>query len=266
MGYDGGLSIKIINKELRRIINKYKKTGIFEDSDAFLDMLGAKYKGKTQTVYYEYLDCAYLQRCPKNLEDVLDDLIELFDFYAYDELDEDNYEDFRNELLNNRATIDANYTYVEWNYAHSDESDVEEEIYLYENGEETYKIFPEDVELDKHISSSSYNTYEREGFTPTQKWLSAYGRYIEKNPCISFEGTLFVFTGLEFLQDKKEHPIVRKVIEKGGQYRDKVSGVTDYLVVNPAEAGQSKIKAAIEQQKKGKKIKIVLLEDIEKVL
>ena len=26
MGYDGGLSVKVINKELRRIINKHKET------------------------------------------------------------------------------------------------------------------------------------------------------------------------------------------------------------------------------------------------
>ena len=42
--------------------------------------------------------------------------------------------------------------------------------------------------------------------------------------------------------------------------------MTDYLVVNPSDAGYTKIDAAIKQQKKGKKIKAILLEDLERVL
>ena len=264
MGYDGGLSVKIINKELRRIINKYKKTGLFEDSDAFLDMLGAKYKGKTQTVYYEYLDCAYLQRCPKNIDMVLEYLIELFDFYAEDDLDEDEYNEFREELLDNSAIINANYTYVEWIYVHGDWSDAEEK-YLYENGSGKYERIPDD-DSEEEEQEYSYDFFESKERTTEERWLSSYGKYVEKKPCISFDGTLFVFTGLVSHSDDKDHPIIEKVLKKGGQYRSKVSGVTDYLIVNPSEAGESKTKAAIEQQKKGKNIKIVLLEDLEKVL
>ena len=144
MGYDGGLSIKIINKELRRIINKYKKAGLFENDEAFLDLFGVKYKGKTYTVYYEYLDCACLQRCPKNIDIVLKYLIEFFDFYAEDDIDKDKYNEFRKELIDNSAIINANYTYVEWIYAHGDWSDVEEEMYLYENGSGEYERIPDD--------------------------------------------------------------------------------------------------------------------------
>lgn len=59
-----------------------------------------------------------------------------------------------------------------------------------------------------------------------------------------------MFTGLVSHSDDKDHPIIEKVLKKGGQYRSKVSGITDYLIVNPSEAGESKIKAAIEQQKR----------------
>ena len=74
---------------------------------------------------------------------------------------------------------------------------------------------------------------------------SEFGEYVEKNPSISFDGTLFVFTGFVGHSGDKYHPIIEKVLKKGGQYRSKVSGITDYLIVNPSEAGESKIKVEI---------------------
>ena len=95
--------------------------------------------------------------------------------------------------------------------------------------------------------------------------MKYYGEYIDHNPVIDFDGSLFVFTGFGH-RDDKDHPIVQKVIEKGGQYRSKVSGLTNYLVVDPRGAGDTKVEAAIEQREKGKNIQIVLLEDLEKAL
>ena len=96
------------------------------------------------------------------------------------------------------------------------------------------------------------------------QWLQQYGEYVEEAPTIDFNGKLFVFTGL--LDSSKDNPIVKKVIKKGGQYRTSVSGLTDYLVVNPSGAGCTKIDDAIEQQMKGKKIKVILLEDLKRAL
>lgn len=87
---------------------------------------------------------------------------------------------------------------------------------------------------------------------------------MEEAPTIDFNGKLFVFTGL--LNSSKDNPIVKKVIKKGGQYRTSVSGLTDYLVVKPSGAGCTKIDDAIEQQMKGKKIKVILLEDLKRAL
>ena len=98
-----------------------------------------------------------------------------------------------------------------------------------------------------------------------ENWMQYYGEYIDHNPVIDFDGSLFVFTGFGH-RDDKDHPIVQKVIEKGGQYRSKVSGLTNYLVVDPRGAGDTKVEAAIEQREKGKNIQIVLLEDLEKAL
>ena len=97
-------------------------------------------------------------------------------------------------------------------------------------------------------------------------WMKEYGKYVEKEPIIDFNGTLFVFSGLSDHWAEKNHPIVEKVIKKGGQYRSKVSGRTDYLVVDPWYAGDSKIVAVMEQLEKGNNVKVILLEDLKNAL
>lgn len=99
-----------------------------------------------------------------------------------------------------------------------------------------------------------------------EQWMRKYEKYLEDDPVINFNGSIFVFSGLAGHWAEKDHPTVQKVIEKGGQYRSKVSGLTNYLVVNPGYAGQSKIVAVMEQLQKGKNIKVILLEDLEKAL
>ena len=99
-----------------------------------------------------------------------------------------------------------------------------------------------------------------------QEWEKQYGAYVESNPKIEFKGKLFVFSGLAWHDEEKEHPTVQKVIEKGGEYRTSVSGKTDYLVVSPGSAGAKKVNTALEQKEKGKNVKIILLEDLENIL
>lgn len=99
-----------------------------------------------------------------------------------------------------------------------------------------------------------------------EQWMRKYEQYLESDPDIDFNGKLFVFSGLAGHWEEKEHPTVQKVIAKGGQYRSKVSGITNYLIVDPANAGASKIVAVLEQRQKGKYVKVVLLEDLERAL
>lgn len=101
-----------------------------------------------------------------------------------------------------------------------------------------------------------------------KKWLKEYGQYVENNPVIDFGGKIFAFTGLDAAGSfaDESNPVVLSVVSKGGIYRSKVSGKTNYLVVNPQYAGKSKVDAALEQKTKGKEIKIILLEDLKKLL
>lgn len=117
--------------------------------------------------------------------------------------------------------------------------------------------FPEDADVD------DFDAQFR------KEWLEKYGEHLTENPKIEIKDKIFAFSGLSVLpmsEAEKEEPIVLEVLSRGGQYRSKVSGLTNYLIVNPVFAGDSKMKAVIEQRKKGKNIQVILLEDFEKYL
>ena len=119
---------------------------------------------------------------------------------------------------------------------------------------------PEKKEAEKGRKCREQTTQREE------KWMEEYGEYLETEPDISFDNTLFVFTGLGGKSSEKEDPLVKKVIKAGGQYRTSISGKTDYLVVNPEGAGESKVLKAIELQENGGKIRIILQSDLEEAL
>lgn len=93
-----------------------------------------------------------------------------------------------------------------------------------------------------------------------EEWLKDYGHAVEKNPEIQFDGKRFVFSGVD------SDEIINAVLKRGGQKRSSVSGITDYLVVDPRYCGESNTDNAIEQQKKGKPVKIILLDDLKAIL
>ena len=96
---------------------------------------------------------------------------------------------------------------------------------------------------------------------------TGFEQYFDKNPEIEFEGKIFVFSGMGYWGGVPDtDPVVARVIKRGGLLRQKVSGKTDYLIIGPELWGTSNLEAAIEQRKKGKEIKIVLLKDLKKWL
>ena len=98
-----------------------------------------------------------------------------------------------------------------------------------------------------------------------QEWEKKYSSYISEHPTITVSEKKFVFVGYSAFNEK-EDPFVKRVVENGGLYRSKVSGVTDYLVIGNGLPGESKIKAAIEQQKAGKPIQIIRQQALEDFL
>ena len=108
---------------------------------------------------------------------------------------------------------------------------------------------------------------EEEGKKREKEWLKQYGGYVEKNPRIVISGSSFVFTGIATIAAREEmSAALEKMAAMGGAERAAVSGKTDYLVVDPRDAGESKVKKALEQKAKGKNVKIVLMDDFLKAL
>ena len=119
-----------------------------------------------------------------------------------------------------------------------------------------------------------YNKSELETIAEEQKknelqlkydaWMQEFGDYVTSKPSRTFNGKLFAVTGVEPMGHDKErdNPIVQKIISLGGQYRTGVSVKTDVLIVDPAWAGESKIKKVIEEWEKGHIIEVILLDQL----
>lgn len=127
--------------------------------------------------------------------------------------------------------------------------------------------------LEQSVSKAVYEAepdddeaFDREMRENGERWMRTYGSAVEKHPVISFYGKSFVLSGMEALGDEHEIDIEEAITEKGGVVRKSVSGKTDYLIVDPQWAGESKVKEAIGQQKKGSSVKIILGTDFMAVL
>lgn len=112
---------------------------------------------------------------------------------------------------------------------------------------------------------NSYSEPERDPEQDAREWMEEFGQYVTHNPDIQFEGKLFVFTGFGGSSDMDD-PLVQAVMQRGGQHRKSISGKTDYLVVDPAEAGNAKPRKAVEQIQNGGHIQIILKNDVEAAL
>ena len=133
----------------------------------------------------------------------------------------------------------------------------------YEMQEECRSKSPELAESIDRIRGRQNDDF---GNWTGDSWLRRYKDYLETDPEVTFEGKKFVFSGVAFHAVEKDDPIVQRTVERGGEYRSKVSSKTDYLIVNPSSAGYSKMEAVLEQRKKGKMIKVIDFADFEKIL
>lgn len=131
----------------------------------------------------------------------------------------------------------------------------------------TVESEPEKTGYEESREEEKQSIYEEEWKEHAAQWMSKFGKYVEERPQIDFDGKNFVFSGLDWRmgENKKDHPVVQKVIEKGGQFRSEVSGRTDYFIVDPRHTG-NKVLSVVDQKNKGKTIRVILLDDLLKIL
>ena len=166
----------------------------------------------------------------------------------HDELAEDR--DY-SEALEDNAAADLLYAWCSMTYA-------ARQPFFHEDGPmNCFYEHPDQQNLGK------LNLLRNQQYNGTE-WLRNHDKHITHNPSIIFSGKKFVFTGVEELDEWST--IQEKLEIKGGILRTGISGQTDYLVCNPRFAGDSKVRDALEQNKKGKNIKIILFEDFMKAL
>ena len=133
----------------------------------------------------------------------------------------------------------------------------------YEMQEECRSKSPELAESIDRIRGRQNDDF---GNWTGDSWLRRYKDYLETDPEVTFEGKTFVFSGVAFHAVENDDPIVQQTVERGGEYRAKVSSKTDYLIVNPDGAGRSKMEALLKLRRKGKRIKVIHFEDFKKIL
>ena len=121
----------------------------------------------------------------------------------------------------------------------------------------------EEDEYDRIKNQTDYHEWSLKGETVrsrewNQEFYSKFEKYVAEKPKIEFCKKKFVFSGMLGGLADKDEAIVRAVLERGGEYRTSISGVTDYLVIESLDcAGESKMNAAVKQIENGKPLQII---------
>lgn len=89
MSYDGGLVVKIKNKTLGKVLDEFAERGYFPEEQVQMwrdqpeeDDWGNIIKPNVKyTLFYSYMDCAYVYGCPKSIEEVGKYIVDLIREY-----------------------------------------------------------------------------------------------------------------------------------------------------------------------------------------
>lgn len=114
------------------------------------------------------------------------------------------------------------------------------------------------------LSIKSINEYKTEA---KENNVGSIKRKMYEEDCVvtetipSFVGKTFVVSGIYNDED------IRTFLTNNGAFlRKSISGKTDYLIVSPEFAGDSKYKAVLEQEEKGHTVKIIFYDDFVKYM
>jgi len=134
MSYDGGLEVKIKNKKLGEVLDEFAERGFFpeENVQRWREQPAENEWGEPirpnvkYTLYYQYLDCAYIQGCPRDIQEVSEYIIDLI--YNYEEgMSLENQREFEKRLRED--DIVKGYKLVDWKYYQPDSGELEEFTY-----------------------------------------------------------------------------------------------------------------------------------------
>ena len=140
MGYDGGYMVKIKNKKLGEVLDEFADKGYFQEGNLqglreqpeFNDM-GKVIKPKVKyTLFDAYWDSAYVEGCPKSIQEVGNYIVDLIRAIEFD-INEGQLYEIQTRIQQEDVIND--YEYVNWQYylpdweIHSPDDDMVEFVY-----------------------------------------------------------------------------------------------------------------------------------------
>ena len=134
MSYDGGLKIKIKNKKLGEVLDDFSKKGYFPEEcvpswrnqpeeDDYGDVINPRVK---YTLFYSYMDCAYVEGCPKSIDEVGKYITRLIEFYE-DGIKRDQLKEVEKRICEEDVIND--YKLVCWEFYSPGDGELEEFSY-----------------------------------------------------------------------------------------------------------------------------------------
>ena len=135
MSYDGGITIKIKNKKLGEVLDDFADRGYFPEGSVqrWRDQPEENDWGEVikpnvkYTLFYSYLDCAYVEGCPSDLSDVGSYIVELIRIYEEDTMTYDQSNEIKERLQ--KEDVIKDYKLVSWQYYQPGSGDLEEFSY-----------------------------------------------------------------------------------------------------------------------------------------
>ena len=135
MSYDGGLTVKIKNKKLGEVLDEFAKRGYFQEESVqgwrdqpeendWGEIINPKVK---YTLFYSYLDCAYVEGCPSDINELGKFITELIKVYEEDSIQYNQLNEIQNRI--EQEDVIKDYKYVSWQYYVPDSDDLEEFTY-----------------------------------------------------------------------------------------------------------------------------------------
>lgn len=132
---------------------------------------------------------------------------------------------------------------------------------------ESMPVFDDDDDDYDYDYNSDEEDDEEYDWEEERKQRIAEKRKRYEDDCVivksipTFSGKTFVASGID-----NEEEIKSFLTDKGAFLRKSISGKTDYLIVSPEWAGDSKYKAVLEQAAKGHSVEVIFYDDFVKYL
>ena len=135
MSYDGGLMVKINSQKLGEVLDEFARKGYFNQGSVQRwrekperDSWDRVRKPKVKyTLFYSYMDCAYVEGRPESIDEVAKYITELINVYEEETISNEQLDEILNRL--EQDDVVDNYELISWKYFAPRTGDLDEYYY-----------------------------------------------------------------------------------------------------------------------------------------